>query len=408
MATIIGGIGTSHVPTIGMVYDRKKHDDPAWEPLFRGYAPAAKWLADQKPDVLVIFYNDHATRFFFDLYPTFALGMADRYDIADEGAGPRPIPPIPGNARLSNEILEFLIADGFDLAVFQGGGVDHGCHSPLPLLWPHDPDWPGTIVPIAINVLQYPMPTAKRCFELGRAVGRAVRALPDDLKVAIVGTGGLSHQVHGERTGFNNTRWDEEFLAAIVSEPEALTRLTHAEYVQRGGAESVEMIMWLAMRGALGGRIREVHRSYYLPTTTAMAVTVYEPLPGEPPIEDTAVPPSQRAGMETLDGTYPFDALTSLRTLELNRFLWRFTTPEHREAFRGDEEATLASAPLTEVERHLIRSRDWIGLIQAGASFFVLEKLARVCGVTNLEVYASMRGEELETFMATRRVPDAR
>lgn len=277
MAKIIGGIGTSHVPTIGVAYDKGKQNDPAWEPLFRGYKPVADWLAEKKPDALVFFYNDHATTFFFDLYPTFALGIGEQFEIADEGAGKRPLPPMRGNVDLSIHIAESLVNDEFDLTTFQDRPIDHGCASPLPLLWPHAPDWPGVIVPIAINVLQFPIPTAKRCYKLGQALRRAIESYPEDLKVVVVGTGGLSHQVHGERAGFNNEDWDMEFLDLFVKNPEELTKLRHADFIRRGGAESVEQIMWLAMRGALEGEIVELHRNYYLATTTAMTVTLYEP-----------------------------------------------------------------------------------------------------------------------------------
>ncbi|MEN9708014.1 MAG: hypothetical protein RIQ68_422 [Pseudomonadota bacterium] len=277
MAKIIGGIGTSHVPTIGVAYDKGKQNDPAWEPLFKGYKPVADWLAEKKPDALVFFYNDHATTFFFDLYPTFALGIGEQFEIADEGAGKRPLPPMRGNVDLSIHIAESLVNDEFDITTFQDRPIDHGCASPLPLLWPHAPDWPGVIVPIAINVLQFPIPTAKRCYKLGQALRRAIESYPEDLKVVVVGTGGLSHQVHGERAGFNNEHWDMEFLDLFVKNPEELTKLRHADYIRRGGAESVEQIMWLAMRGALEGEIVELHRNYYLATTTAMTVTLYEP-----------------------------------------------------------------------------------------------------------------------------------
>ena len=277
MARIIGGIGTSHVPTIGVAYDKGKQDDPAWAPLFKGYKPVADWLAQKKPDAMVFLYNDHATTFFFDLYPTFALGIGERFEIADEGAGKRPLPAVRGNVDLSIHIAESLVNDEFDITTFQDRPIDHGCASPLPLLWPHQPDWPGAIVPIVINVLQFPIPTAKRCYKLGQALRRAIESYPEDLKIVVVGTGGLSHQVHGERAGFNNEDWDMEFLDLFVKNPEELTKLRHADYIRRGGAESVEQIMWLAMRGALEGEIRELHRNYYLATTTAMTVTLYEP-----------------------------------------------------------------------------------------------------------------------------------
>jgi hypothetical protein len=276
MARIIGGIGTSHVPTIGVVYDRGHQAKPAWAPLFDGYRPVAEWLARKQPDVLVFFYNDHANTFFFDLYPTFAIGVGSSFETADEGAGRRPLPPIKGHLELSAHMAEWLINEEFDLAVFQDKALDHGICSPLPLLWPSEPDWPGAIVPIAINVLQYPLPTARRCYKLGQAVRRAIEAFPEDLDVVVVGTGGLSHQIHGERTGFNDTSWDHKFLELLVEDPEQLAAMKHVDYVRLGGAESVEVIMWLAMRGALGGPIQEIHRNYYLATTTAMTVTLYE------------------------------------------------------------------------------------------------------------------------------------
>ncbi|HXH16641.1 MAG TPA: gallate dioxygenase [Sphingomonas sp.] len=279
MARIIGGIGTSHVPTIGVAYDKGRQQDPVWAPLFDGYKLIAAWLAEQKPDVLLFFYNDHATTLFFDLYPTFALGIGERFPIADEGAGLRGLPDIRGNVDFQAHIGESLVNDEFDMAFFQNKPIDHGIASPLPLLWPHDPDWPGTVVPIAINVLQYPLPTARRCYRLGQAVKRAVESYPEDLRVVVVGTGGLSHQIHGERTGFNNTDWDMEFLETFRDDPEALTHLRHADWVRLGGAESVEQIMWLAMRGALDTAITEVHRNYYLMTTTAMTVVAYENRP---------------------------------------------------------------------------------------------------------------------------------
>ncbi|HSV81872.1 MAG TPA: gallate dioxygenase [Ramlibacter sp.] len=276
MATLVGCIGTSHVPTIGVAYDKGKQEDPAWKPLFDGYRPVARWLEERQVDTLVFFYNDHASAFFFDLYPTFSVGIGDRFAVADEGAGLRKLPPIRGNIDLQIHVAESLVNDEFDIATFQERPLDHGCASPLPLLWPHQPDWPGTVVPIAVNVLQFPLPTARRCYRLGQAVRRAIESYPEPLRVAVVGTGGLSHQVHGERTGFNNEDWDRRFLQLLQDDPEQLTRMTHADFIRLGGAESVEQIMWLAMRGTMGPRIRKLHENYYLATTTAMTVALYE------------------------------------------------------------------------------------------------------------------------------------
>jgi hypothetical protein len=266
MAKIIGGIGTSHVPTIGLAYDKKRQNDPAWSPLFEGYIPVAKWLAEKKPDVLLFFYNDHANSFFFDCYPTFALGVSPSFEMADEGAGRRPLP----------DIADSLLNDEFDMTIFQDKPLDHGCNSPLGLMWPHEPSWPGAILPITINVLQYPLPTAARCFKLGQAVRRAIESYPEDLSVVVVGTGGLSHQISGERAGYTNEEWDKEFLRLIVDQPEKLTSMRHADFTRLGGAESVEVIMWLAMRGALDDKVTCVHQNSYLATTTNMAVAIYE------------------------------------------------------------------------------------------------------------------------------------
>ena len=416
MARVIGGIGTSHVPTIGLAYDRGRQSDPAWAPLFKGYEPAAAWLAEQRPDVLVVFYNDHATTLFFDLYPTFAMAIGESFPIADEGAGRRALPDIPGHVKLQAHIGDCLLNDEFDLAFIQGKPLDHGVAAPLPLLWPHEPGWPGKIVPILVNVLQYPLPTPRRCFRLGQALRRAIESYPEDLRVAVVGTGGLSHQVHGERTGFNDTDWDTEFLDLLRDRPEVLTQLRHVDFARRGGAESVEQVMWLAMRGALGSRVRELHRNVYLATTTAMAVAVYEEVDtvalrtaektGAKPASPHASNP-QLEGIESLEGTYVFDVETANRTLAFNRFFWNMIEEEHRRAFTDDEEAAMAEAGLTETERALVRARDWLGIVRYGVNFFALEKWARVLRVSNISVYAEMRGESLDAFLATRRVPAA-
>jgi hypothetical protein len=276
MARIIGGIGTSHVPTIGIAHDAGKEDDPDWKPLFDGYRPVARWLTEKKPDVLFFCFNDHATTFFFDHYPTFALGVSDEYAIADEGRGPRPIPRLPGHAALARHVARSLVADEFDLSIFQGLPLDHGLHSPLSMMWPSVPDWPGRVVPLVVNVFQQPLPTPARCYKLGRFVKKAIESYPEDLKVAMVGTGGLSHQLIGDRAGFNNEAWDLEFLDLIDRDPERLAAMAVEDYMRLGGNEGAEVIMWLIMRAALAPGMRKVHQSYYLPMTTAMTVTLFE------------------------------------------------------------------------------------------------------------------------------------
>lgn len=407
MAHIIGGIGTSHVPTIGLAYDRKRQDDPAWAPLFEGYKPVAKWLEEKRPDVLVFFYNDHGNSFFFDCYPTFAIGVSAQFDMADEGAGRRPLPAIAGHPKLAEHVANRLVNEEFDMAVFQDRPLDHGCNSPLALMWPHEPAWPGALLPIAINVLQHPLPTAARCYRLGQAVRRAIESFPEELKVVVVGTGGLSHQIHGERTGFNDTGWDEEFLRLFVEEPETLKGLSHAELIRRGGAESAEVIMWMAMRGALDGEIRCRHQNHYLATTTNMAVAVYEEVGARARQAPLAQANQQLLGVDEIPGTYAFDIAQSVKALGLNRFFWRHREPDFRALVTRDIEAAFEESGLSEEERALVRSRDWLGLIRYGVSFFVLEKFARVLKISNLEVYARMRGESLEDFLKTRRVPES-
>ena len=303
------------------------------------------------------------------------------------------------------------MADEFDMSFFQGKPLDHGCFSPLSMMWPHEPQWPGAIVPLQVGVLQFPIPTALRCYKLGQALRRAIESYPEDLKVALVATGGLSHQVHGERAGFNNTAWDEQFLDMIEKDPVALTRMTHADYARLGGMEGAEIIMWLVMRGALSANIKCLHRSYYLPSMTGIATAVYENEAIAPPADIYADHRQhighQLAGAEALEGTYPFTQARSVKGFRINKFLHDLINPARRAAFLADEDKAFEAAGLTEEERDLIRRRDWRGMIHYGVSFFMLEKLGAVTGVSNLHIYAAMRGQTLEEFQKTRNAPGA-
>jgi gallate dioxygenase len=406
MARIVGGIGSSHTPTIGFALDTKKQNDPVWKPIFAGFEPVRQWLAAQRPDVLFFVYNDHVTSFFFDHYSHFALGVGEQYPVADEGGGPRRLPPIKGHPALARHIAAGLAADEFDLSYFQSRGLDHGCFSPLSLLWPHKTDWPGAIVPLQVGVLEFPIPTARRCFKLGRSLRGAIESYPEDLKVAIVATGGLSHQVHGERSGFNNTPWDMEFLELLEKDPEKLTEITIAQYAERGGFEGSEVIMWLIMRGALASKVRKLHQAYYLPSMTPIATVIYEDDSDETPAESAAHHRERIArewsGIEKLPGTYPFTLDRSVKAYRLNAFLHRLVEPEYRQRFLADPEPMFAEAQLTEQERDMLRRRDWRALVQYGVIFFLLEKLGAVLGTTNLHIYAAMRGQSLEDFQKTR------
>ena len=276
MAKIVGGIGTSHVPSIGKAYDMGQQDEPDWKPLFDAYKPVREWLAALKPDVAIVVYNDHGGSLFFDRYPTFAVGAADTYGIADEGWGRRPLPPMKGDAAFSWHLCEQLVYDEFDITICQELEVEHGFLVPMHMCFPHDPDWPVATVPVAVNVIQHPLPTALRCYKLGQAIRRAVESCERDLRVVILGTGGMSHQLNGARFGHLNPDWDNDFLDKIEADPMILTKLTHQEIMEQAGAEAVEMIMWLTMRGALSENITRMHRNYYAPMTTGMGLIAFE------------------------------------------------------------------------------------------------------------------------------------
>ena len=406
MAKIIGGLAVSHTPTIGFAVDHNKQEESAWAPIFEGFAPMQEWLEEKKPDVLVYIFNDHVTSFFFDHYSAFTLGIDDHYEVADEGGGPRDLPPVKGHAALSQHIGASLMADEFDMSFFQDKPLDHGLFSPLSALLPHDGGWPTQIVPLQIGVLQFPIPTARRCYKLGQALRRAIESFPEDLNVGIVATGGVSHQVHGERCGFNNPDWDEQFVDMIVNDPQRLTEMTLAEFATLGGMEGAEVIMWLVMRGALSANVKKTHQAYYLPSMTGIATLILENQSREAPFD---VQQRQRdkiaqqlAGVEKLPGTYPFTQARSLKALRINRFLHRLIQPAWRERFLTDQDAMFAESKLTDAEQKLLRELDWRGMIHYGVSFFLLEKLGAVVGVSNLHIYSAMRGETLEEFQKTR------
>ena len=278
MAEVIWGLATSHVPSIGAAMDNGKTQDPYWKPLFDGYAPAREWMAEHTPDVAVIIYNDHANALGLEMVPTFAIGTADSYRVADEGFGRRAVPDVVGHPELSTHLVEQLVDEGFDLTVLQELDVDHGLTVPLSTFCPEPGDaWPCAVVPILVNVLQYPQPTAARCYALGQALGRAIAGYPGDLKIAVFGTGGMSHQLSGTRAGYINPTFDHMFLEAIQHDPEKLAALTREEYIEQAGSEGIELIMWLVMRGAMAPEITKVHSTYHVPASnTAAALALFE------------------------------------------------------------------------------------------------------------------------------------
>jgi gallate dioxygenase len=407
LATIVGGIAVSHTPAIAFAVDTNKADDPNWAPIFEGFAPVRAWLERKAPDVLFFVYNDHVTSFFFDHYSNFALGFGDTFAVADEGGGPRPLPALKGHPALAQHIANALVADQFDLSFFQAKGLDHGVFSPLSMLLPHEREWPVALVPLQVGVLQFPIPTARRCFALGRSLRKAILSFPKDLKVAVVGSGGLSHQVSGERAGFNNTAWDMEFLDLLEKDPEKLTELSVADYAKRGGIEGAEVIMWLIMRGALTAKVRKLHQSYCLPSMTATATVIYEDLPEEDEAETVdayrATARREYDGVAKLEGSYPFTFDRSSRAYRLNRYLHGIIQPELRGRFLYDREGSYVRGGLTEEEKEMLRKLDWRALIRYGVIFFILEKLGAAVGVPNQVIYAAMRGESLEDFQKTRK-----
>ena len=406
MARIIGGLAVSHTPTIGFAVDHDKQSEAAWAPIFEGFEPIKVWLEVQQPDVLFYIFNDHVTSFFFDHYGAFSLGVDERYEVADEGGNPRALPGIGGHAALSRHIGESLMADEFDMSFFRDKPLDHGFFSPMSALLPCEPDWPVQIVPLQVGVLQFPIPSALRCYKLGLALRRAIESYPEDLKVAIVATGGVSHQVHGERCGFNNPQWDAQFVDLLVNDPVRLTEMTLAEFATLGGLEGAEVITWLIMRGALSAVVKNLHQDYYLPSMTGIATLLLEnqdrAVPAEVNARHRAHMQHQLAGIDKLPGTYPFTLARSAKGYRLNKFLHRMIEPQWRQRFLAEPEALFAESGLSEEERDLLRRRDWRGLIHYGVIFFVLEKLAAVLGIPNLQVYAAMRGESLEDFIQTR------
>lgn len=284
MARITAGVATSHVPAIGAAIDHGKTDEPYWRPVFAGYDWAKQWEQQEKPDVVILVYNDHASAFSLELIPTFAIGCADSFAPADEGFGARPVPVVQGAADLAWHIAQSTILDEFDMTIVNRMDVDHGLTVPLSLLFGEVDQWPAKVIPIAVNVVQYPPPTANRCWNLGVAIRRAVESYPEDLNVQVWGTGGMSHQLQGPRAGLINTPFDTAFLDSLVDDPARLRAMPHLEYLREAGSEGIELVMWLIMRGALGENVRELQRFYHVPASnTAVGHLVLQPVPAPVP-----------------------------------------------------------------------------------------------------------------------------
>ena len=280
MARLTAGIGTSHVPLLGVGIDQGKTEEEYFRPIYAGYEWTRDWIKDNMPDVVVLVYNDHASAFDMNLIPTFAIGCADEFTPADEGWGPRQVPMVKNDADLAWHIAQSCILDEFDMTIINKMDVDHGLTVPLSLVFGQPEDWPCKIIPLAVNVVTYPPPSGNRCWMLGEAIARAISTYEEDLDVQIWGTGGMSHQLQGPRAGLINAEWDQRFLDDLTWDPERLRKIPHIEYLRETGSEGIEMVMWLIMRGALGSNVRELHRHYHVPASnTAVGHIVLENAP---------------------------------------------------------------------------------------------------------------------------------
>jgi protocatechuate 4,5-dioxygenase beta chain len=282
MARITSSVYTSHVPAIGAAIDMGKTGEPYWQPLFKGYDFSKQWMKENQPDVIFLVYNDHATAFSLELIPTFALGTAAEFAVADEGYGPRPVPKVIGHPELASHIAQSVIQEDFDLTIVNKMDVDHGLTVPLSLMCGQPQAWPCQVIPFAVNVVQYPVPSGRRCFALGQAIRKAIESYDDDLRVQIWGTGGMSHQLQGPRAGLINREWDNRFLDRLIEDPADLAQVPHIEYVREAGSEGIELVMWLIARGAMADvagspepTVR--HRFYHVPASnTAVGHLILE------------------------------------------------------------------------------------------------------------------------------------
>ena len=278
MARITAGIATSHVPAIGAALDQGRSQDEYWKPVFDGYDWVKAFEETERPDVVILCYNDHASALMLDVVPTFALGMAEEFDPADEGWGARPVPQVIGDPVFAAHLAEQLVLDNFDLTLMNHMDVDHGCTVPLSLMFGQVDEWPVRVIPLAVNVTQFPTPSGERCWQLGEAIRHAVDSYPADLNVQIWGTGGMSHQLQGPRAGLINPEFDNDFLDKLIAGTDDLRAITRLEYLRESGSEGIELIMWLIMRGALGGKVEELHRFYHVPASnTAVGHIVLRP-----------------------------------------------------------------------------------------------------------------------------------
>lgn len=277
MAYVSSGVACSHVPALGVASDQGITDDDYYSPIFKGFEYSKEWMEKEKPDVIFLVYNDHCTAFDATIIPTFAIGCGAEYPPADEGWGPRPVPVVKGHQELAAHIAQSLVLDMFDITIINQMEVDHGLTVPLTMMYGKPDAWPCPVIPLAVNVVQYPAPLGARCFALGKAIRKAIEAYPEDLKVCVFGTGGMSHQLQHKRAGLVNSDWDARFMDLLVNDPEKGSQIEHIEYLREAGSEGIELVMWYVMRGALNEKVEEMHRFYHVPASnTAVGHMILE------------------------------------------------------------------------------------------------------------------------------------
>jgi protocatechuate 4,5-dioxygenase, beta chain len=277
VARIVAGVATSHIPAVGAAWDNKKTEEPYWQPVFKGFEASKEWIKKVKPDVCIVVYNDHMSAFSLEIVPTFAIGCAAEFAPADEGWGPRKVPTVKGHPELASHLVQSLVLDEFDITIVNKMEVDHGLTVPLTLMFGQPDEWPCPVIPLAVNVVVYPVPTGNRCYNLGKAIRKAISTYDKNLRVVIFGTGGMSHQLQGPRAGLINKEFDKRFLDNLTKDPQANVRIPHLEYLRETGSEGIEMVMWLIMRGALDDEVKEVYRFYHVPASnTALGHIILE------------------------------------------------------------------------------------------------------------------------------------
>ena len=276
-----------HVARAGDRRRRSTRDSPSepyWKPLFDGH-PARTRVdgARTRPTWSSSCSTTTATRSASTSSRRLRSAPDDDFDPGRRRLGvPRRCRSSIGHPELAAHIAQSVILDEFDLTLVNEMPVDHGCTVPLSIMFDQPVEWPCRIIPLAVNVVQYPVPTGRRCLALGQAIRRAIDTFDEDLTVHVWGTGGMSHQLQGPRAGLINQAWDNQWLARMIDDPADLAQVPHVDYVREAGSEGIELVMWLIARGSMsdlagGPAPDEAHRLYHVPASnTAVGQLILE------------------------------------------------------------------------------------------------------------------------------------